>query len=88
MKVEIVEITVFIANNGKKFDSAEELANYEFSCLIEDMMDMADLDPADAREHIVRNWTVFDDTRKAIIQKIEHLARVAAENHKNLQGVL
>lgn len=88
MKVEIVELTVFSADDGKKFDSAEGLANYKFSCYIENMMDMADVDPREAVEYIVRNWAVFADARKDIIQQIQHLALAAAENHKNLQGVL
>lgn len=86
MKVKIVEITVFIADGGKMFDSAEGLANYEFGCYIENKMHMADVDPTDATEYIVRNWAIFDAARKDIVQKIQHTAQVAAENHKNLRG--
>ena len=88
MKVEIVEITVFSADDGKKFDSAEELAIYQFGCHIEERMKKENCGPEDAIEFITYNWEILEIVRKEIINKIQHAACRTAENHKNLQGVL
>ena len=88
MKVEIVETTVFIADDGKKFDSAEELAIYQFGCHIEERLKEENCGPKDAIEFITYNWGILEIVRKDIIHKVQHLAHVAAENHKNLQEVL
>lgn len=88
MKVKIVEVIVYIADSGKEFDSAEELAKHQFVRHIEKLLEKENCSPGDTVEFTVDNWPTLGTARELIFQDIHKALNIAIENHRNLQGVL
>lgn len=88
MKVKIVEVNIYIADDGKEFDSAEELATHQFECHIQKLMKKENCPPEDAVEFIVYNWPALITARELIYKDVYRELDTAIQNHKNLQGVL
>lgn len=88
MKVKIVEVTVYIADDGKEFDSADEMATHQFKCHIQKLMEKENYSSEEAVEFIAYNWPALITARELVYKDVHKALNTALVNHKNLQGVL
>lgn len=70
MKVKTVEVTVYIADDGKEFDSAEEMAIHQFKCHIQKLMEKENYSSDAAVDFVAYNWHALVTARELVYKDV------------------